>query len=142
MKKRIYLVLIVLALGCQDKDNFSFGIGPLLIGKWELLAYEQTLTDGTKEWKEVDSSVSEPALIVRSDGALLNGNGKAYCCISYEKYTINDMVYFVKPEESVPYNEECTLVYCGTCSDHQFEVKGEELIWTRCGSRSRYRRLP
>ncbi|GHB54784.1 hypothetical protein [Persicitalea jodogahamensis] len=142
MKKQIHLWLIVLALGCQNREKFPSGVDPLLVGKWEQTAYEEVLSNGTKEWKTLDSLTGKPSFIVRSDGALLSGDGKEYCCISFEKYVVNGEVYFPKIKEPVPENEECLRTFCGICSEHKFQIEGDEMVWTYCGSRSRYRRLP
>lgn len=145
MKKLIYFLLIVAAFSCKREKQLGqlpLRTDPLLVGNWQLLAHERTLSDGTKEWRTIDSPSEESGLIVRSDGALLSGNGKSHCCISFEKYAVNGKVYFPKPDAPVPYNERCLTIFCGICEDHQFQVEGDEMIWTRCGSRSRYRRLP
>ncbi len=142
MKKLFCFSLLILALGCQNRDKFPSNVDPLLVGKWEHTAYEKVLSDGTREWKMLDSLTGKPSFIVRSDGAFLDGNGRAMCCGPGEKITVNGEIIFLKPTKPVPYNEVCELVDCAGCADNVFEVNGEELLWICDQQRSRYRRLP
>ncbi|MFB9294773.1 hypothetical protein [Persicitalea jodogahamensis] len=143
MKKLLYLSLLILALGCQNRDKFPSNINPLLTGKWEMTAYYATLSGNDREWKTIDSLTGQPTLIIRSDGAFLFGNGKGMCCGPGGKVTINGEAMFLNPTMPITYDEICQLIDCIICNDNVFEVDEEKLVWMRCGTiRSQYRRLP
>lgn len=141
MKTQVHLLLIFLAIGCQNRQEFSSHVDPLLVGKWELTAYETTIR-GIKHWETRDSLTGEPSFIIRTDGVFVNRYEQGLCCGPIGRMSVNGKAVLFKAKSPIPRDEICTLVSCSGCSDHDFKVDQDELLWTKCGTQSRYRRLP
>lgn len=141
MKKLSYLLLILLAIGCQKQKGVLPQQAKKLVGKWEPIAREITLGNGVKEWKSLDSIPNKRGFVFRSNGVFLDWDGKPACCGPTGKFTINGEAFFPKIDKKA----DCSLVLCIsaslTCQNHQLQIDKNELIWSRCGDRSRYRRL-
>jgi len=136
MKKLTFLLLISLALGCRKEKDVLPQQVKSFVGNWEQTAFENSKL----EWVDTPTD-GKPSLIVRFDGVLLNGDGLAICCAP-ENLTVNGVSFKAEPTSPIPYNEACTRIDCLLCQLVKVQVDKDEMIWSGCGGRTRYRRLP
>ena len=127
---------MLLAVGCRKEKDILPQQVKSFVGQWEQTAYENRNTG----WVETPTN-SKPTLIVRSDGVLLYGDGLALCCAPIN-LIVNGMPFKAKPTSPVPYNELCTRIDCLVCQLVEIQVDKNEMTWSGCGGRNRYRRLP
>lgn len=132
MKRLIYIPLFLLmALACADKDDMvreNMDI-PNSEVRWILTETEQTV-NGKKVW--MPAQTMQPGyLIIRNDGVILNGDGKASCC-SPKSLLINNSLFEVKPQAAIAYVSDCSTVICAPCPVWEIEMKGNEMIVAQC----------
>jgi hypothetical protein len=132
MKKLLYFSLLLIFLtGCKnDKDdNTPEPLIKPLVGKWLLKQTELTV-NGKKVWQPAPAS--QPVyLLFRSDGIILNADGKASCC-GPKELKINGGLYEIKPQTTVVYSLDCTAVDCFACPTFDIEYAGNEMIISSC----------
>jgi hypothetical protein len=141
MKKLLYFsFLFILLSGCKDKDDKEpVPLIKPIIGKW-LVAETEVTVNGTKVWQPASASQSV-YVIFRSDGVVLNGDGKANCCGTKE-LKVNGSIFEIKPETEVAFYINCELVNCYACPVLDIEYAGNEMIINTCfGTRIKYFRV-
>ncbi|MCF2516904.1 hypothetical protein [Dyadobacter sp. CY351] len=136
MKQLLYIPFcIALLLSCK-KDTMEAMNAPELLsvqGKWYLTAVEKNAIDGrNKVWEPIDLAKAD-TLIFRSDGVMLDTDGKPRCCAP-GMLIINDQVMPVKPQVALPPNPLCVLVNCVNCPSWDIELSGPEMIVTPCNN--------
>jgi len=132
MKQLLYIpVILLLILGCaSDRDA-----GPQISdaapveGKWLLIETEQ-IVNGKKVW--IPANTLTPTYIYfRYDGVILNEDRKSACCAP-KFLSINNNLIEIKPQETIAYVSDCTLVLCGSCPVWDIEMTGNEMIIAQC----------
>ncbi|GAB2802730.1 hypothetical protein GCM10027275_56240 [Rhabdobacter roseus] len=141
MKSTKYLVLALLALllGCRREQEVSPEALKPLVGRWQLVAYEQN-QGGVRTWVEVPAA---EALIlqVRFDGVLLDGQGLAWCCAP-PAIQLNGTLIDIIPRAEVPRNLICDLADCMGCATLDLDLDADTLLLTSCnGGQMRYARV-
>lgn len=139
MKRLLYFSLFLLTLSnCKDDadavpQNLSTQSLP---GKWLLTETEQTI-NGKQVWQA--ANIARPEYIIfRSDGVILNEKEEANCC-SPTVLNINNKKFEIIPQQPVNYTEDCSQIFCGSCPVWDIEMKGNEMIISKCQTpRSRY----
>ncbi|MCF2488496.1 hypothetical protein [Dyadobacter sp. CY347] len=102
-------------------------------GKWILTAVEKNAIDGTKNVWEAIVPGKADTLIFRSDGVILDTDGKPRCCAP-GTLIINGNVMPVKPQVALPPNPLCAVVNCISCPSWEIELSGSEMIVTPCNN--------
>lgn len=134
-------MLLLLVFACRKDNDVRSREADLLVGKWDRIAYEASAKGG-KVWVTVVGD-SIPDLTVRSDGVLLDSQGKAICSRP-NQLLVNGKLWKVNPQSPVPPNENCYLAYGVLCEIIEFQVTDDNLISFGCSGKypTRYRRLP
>lgn len=140
MKRLLYIpLLLIFLLGCKSNENDAAtpqGLVASIEGKWLMTETEVTV-NGKKVWQAVNT-LTPVFLIFRSDGVILDGDGKASCCGPNE-LSINGTSYKIQPQSAVTYNANCAAVNCVACPVLDIEYSGNQLIITYCiGGRVKY----
>ena len=136
MKRLLYIPFcIALLLSCKKDtmDVLSAASFQTIQGKWYLTAIEKNAIDGrTNFWEPIDPAKAD-TLIFRSDGVILETDGKPACCAP-GTLIINGSVKAVKPETALPANPLCTLVNCGNCPSWDIQMSDREMIIKPCNN--------
>ncbi|GLU51948.1 hypothetical protein [Dyadobacter frigoris] len=140
MKRLLYIpLLLILLLGCKSNENDSATPQSLvtsLSGKWLMTETEVTV-NGKKVWQVVNT-LTPVYLIFRSDGVMLDGDGKASCC-GPNALSINGNFFKIEPQSEVTYSLDCAAVDCLACPVLDIEYSGNQMIITYCiGGRVKY----
>ena len=141
MKSTKYLVLALwaLLLGCHRVEKVSPEALKPLVGRWQLVAYEQN-QGGVTTWVEVPAAEAS-ILLVRYDGVLLNGQGLPWCCAP-PTIQLNGTLIEIIPRAEVPRNPTCDLVDCMGCATLDLDLDADTLLLTNCsGGQMRYLRV-
>lgn len=134
MQRLILLLLLSWAFtNCKRDKNAepepqpSPGVAGI-VGKWHLVEAQYTSGDSII----VKNMTNEPqkTFSIRFDGVMLY-DGYVSCCATAE-YEINGNVFKVKPREDMPYNENCSLVYCFACPKLIIMQTGDEMTIESC----------
>lgn len=136
MKRLLYIPFcIMLMLSCKkdSMDTLSAADFLSIQGKWYLSATEKNAINGTKNvWEPIEPSKAD-TLVFRSDGIILDPDGKPACCAP-GILIINGVVMDVKPQIALPANPLCALVNCGNCPSWEIQLSGSEMIVKPCNN--------
>ncbi len=139
MKRLLYIPLLLIFLfSCKkdEQDASPQNLVSSLDGKWLMTETEVTV-NGKKVWQAVNT-LTPVYLIFRSDGVILDGDGKANCCGPNE-LNINGRSFKIQPQSAVSYNSNCAAVNCIACPVLDIEQSGNQMIITYCiGGRVKY----
>jgi hypothetical protein len=135
MKRLLYIPFcIALLLACKkDSVDAYYGLADFqtIEGKWYLSAIEKNAIDGTgSSWEPVKSNQAD-TLIFRSDGVILETDGKPACCAP-GTLLVNGSLMAVKPQTALPPNPLCTMVNCVNCTTWELYLSGNEMIVSPC----------
>ncbi len=140
MKTVTYLLVLLAILSCRRDNDIRPREADILVGKWDRIAYETPMRRG-EVWVETPGD-GIPDLIVRSDGVLLDSQGRGLC-VQPDQLLVNGKVWKVKSQSPVPINEGCYLAYTTLCESMEFQVTDDNLLSLGCSGKyaTRYRRL-
>lgn len=103
-----------------------------ITGPWRLIEVEKGLAAGQTSWAPVAAGRGD-TLSFRSDGVVLDGQGKPICC-GPNTLIINGGIMPVKPQQPLAANPACAQVNCVGCTTWELQFIGNELILTICNS--------
>jgi hypothetical protein len=132
MKQFIYLSLLLMMLSnCKEsEDTPPMSLATQTVsGKWLLKETEQ-IVNGKLVWQP-SNALSPGYIIFRSDGVIMNEEGKVSCCAP-KLLNINNKQFEIKPDKAFEYAEDCSQIFCGSCPVWDIELKGDEMIISPC----------
>lgn len=141
MKRLLYLPLVLACLLSCKEDSDS---GPMqaltfqtMSGRWHSAEVEKSSLGNGGTWEPIAAAQSD-TLIFRSDGVILNADGKPRCCAP-TTLTIDGKLFDVKPTSALPANAACEFVNCVTCPTWEISWQGNQMIIATCTSpRTKY----
>lgn len=137
MKRLLYIPFAIAVLLACKKDSMdavnSAALFTSIEGKWYLSAIERKSIAGTiNNWEPVKPNQAD-TLIFRSDGVILQTDGKPACCAP-GSLIINGNLMVVKPQTALPANLVCASVNCVNCPTWEIFMSGNEIIVNSCNS--------
>lgn len=140
MKQLVFYFLPILLLsGCKSREEKPEADVSALTGSWRHVALYREDENGKLAWQDIDEE-SQRSLTFRSDGALVDHNGKSLCCMPAVFYLNGKRFDTVFPEEAEA-QPNCAYVLCGICEAFYLDYDGDELVISGCspsGSKNRY----
>lgn len=136
MKRLLYIPLFLVCLLSCKEDNDSSPMQSMtfqtMSGAWRSAEVEKSSLGNGSTWEPIAAAQSD-TLVFRSDGVILNANGKPRCCAP-NTLTVNGRLYDVKPTSALPANADCELVNCVTCPTWEISWEGNQMIIGTCNS--------
>jgi len=115
-RQSLIIIILLTVIGCKKENETPLPEITSIVGKWRATEYRQTIGDSTtiQPLSRVNSWTYE----FRSDGIILNKNGKIPCCLPLE-YFLNGKQFWPKPVIPAELDPVCAYSLCAACPEMQ-----------------------